>query len=92
MCAEVAFTFNRHGPFCKAAGEEQKEVAGEDIKARPALHPILSRTRIYAFDSGAETPCIVLCCRNSCAVLDTRLLSLPCRLSYSGWQRQRQQS
>lgn len=32
--AEVAFTFNRHGPFCKAPGEEQKEVAEQDIKVR----------------------------------------------------------
>lgn len=32
--AEVAFTLNRHGPFCQAAGEEQKEVAEEDIKVR----------------------------------------------------------
>jgi hypothetical protein len=30
---QVAFTLNRHGPFCKAVGEEQKEVAEEDIKA-----------------------------------------------------------
>lgn len=30
---QVAFSFNRHGPFCKAAGEEQKEVGQEDIKA-----------------------------------------------------------
>lgn len=36
-CAEVAFTFNRHGPFCKSPGEEQKEVAEEDIKVRRRL-------------------------------------------------------
>jgi hypothetical protein len=30
---QVGFTFNRHGPFCKSPGEEQKEVAEGDIKA-----------------------------------------------------------
>jgi hypothetical protein len=38
LCAEVAFTFNRHGPFCKVPGEEQKEVAEQDIKVDPELN------------------------------------------------------
>lgn len=30
---QVAFVFNRHGPYCKSAGQPQEEVGQEDIKA-----------------------------------------------------------
>jgi len=49
---QVAFTFNRHGPFCKAPGEEQKEVAGDDIKA---LIQRLAEAKAAELDAAAGT-------------------------------------